>query len=320
MTLLYNQAAHRTLAAYLSGGRFPHAILLEGPAGCGKYTFARIVAAAILCAGENRPCGECPHCRKVEKDIHPDVPVYRGEGGSRSFHIEVVRQIRQEAYVRPNEAESKVLILRDIHTMTPQAQNALLKMIEEPPRGVHFLCTCENKSALLPTVLSRVALISLEVPDTEQCREALAKLRPEADPQRQKAAAVQTRGNIGKALELLEQPEGASLYQTAQTLLFNAAIGNELEALTALTPYERNRAGFRELLVPLRAIATDLLLGKQQIFPELQRLHRRLSPLQAAGIIAIIDETDGALVQNGNGLLLTTTLCSRIRSAVSESM
>ena len=160
-----NDKAKKTLVNFLTDGRFPHTILLEGEDGCGKLTFAHMTAAALLCEQplEQRPCGRCRNCKRVLSDTHPDVSVIGDEDKLKGFHIDRVRQLRADAYIRPNEGGYKVYILRNIHNMTEQAQNALLKIIEEPPAQVVFLLTCNNRARVLPTILSRAAVLPLSV-------------------------------------------------------------------------------------------------------------------------------------------------------------
>ena len=152
----YNKRAQETLAAFVNGGRFPHALLLEGPEGSGRRTFAREIAAALFCRGEHKPCGSCSQCRKVLEQNHPDVEYHGGDGSRRSFHIDAIRQLRQNAWLLPGEAPCRVCVLCGAENMTDQAQNALLKILEEPPEHTVFILTAENRAMLLPTILSRV--------------------------------------------------------------------------------------------------------------------------------------------------------------------
>jgi DNA polymerase III subunit delta' len=152
---LGNEKIKAQLSALVDGGRLPHAVVLEGESGLGKRTLAGELAAALVCRGEHRPCDSCPQCHKARAGVHPDILVYAPEGGARSFHKKTVDQIVGDVYMTPNEADYKIYILVNAHLMSVQAQNAILKVLEEPPAYVRFILTVENKSALLPTVLSR---------------------------------------------------------------------------------------------------------------------------------------------------------------------
>ena len=314
--LLGNERAYRTLAAYLRGGRLPHAVLLEGARGSGRTHFAYQIAAGVLCTGEgNKPCGVCRHCKKAEKRIHPDISQYGGEGGARSFHIDTVRDIRREAFVQPNEAEAKVLLLLSVQDMSVQAQNALLKIIEEPPGGVFFILTCENKAALLETILSRVAVIELETPDPAQCAQALATLAPEQTDTQRQAAAVRAQGNIGTALEMLAAGENGGDYDMTVQILTSLCTGSELEAMALLSSYERDRSGFASLAATMRTLATTVLTGQAQN-DALRSLQARIPRLQLIRIVAIMEEIEAAIQQNVNSLLLVTVLCAKVKAAL----
>lgn len=314
--LIANGKAYRTLAALVHGGRFPHALMIEGPGGCGKTTFAREAAQAKLCSAEPalRPCGQCHDCVKAEKNIHPDIMTYSGEGGSRSFHISTVRELRREAYVRPNEAEGKVLILRDIQDMSVQAQNALLKILEEPSANVSFLLTCTSRSAMLETILSRVLAITLELPTVEQCAAHLQALQPGTEAQLLRQAAQRTGGNVGRTLILLEEE---SVPDPAADILYNACIGDELAALAALSKYERDRTGFSALLVRMKEKLSEAML-RVPADERYARLVARAGRLRLLQILDIIEDTALGVTQNLGGSLLAASLCSRIRLALSD--
>jgi len=316
---LHNEKAYAALAAYLCGGRLPHAILLEGPRGTGKTSFAMEIAGGALCTAppEERPCGVCRDCVKVGKGIHPDVLVYESEGGSQSFHVDAVRAVRQEAYVRPNEGSCKVLILRNVHTMTIQAENALLKIIEEPPSGVVFILTCENKAALLETILSRVTTIALAQLTAGQCTQALTQLRPELAPADCESAAAQAAGSVGGALELLDAEEKSGREDNLSIKILTAlCLGSELEALALLSPYEKDKEQLVRLLTSMALEVRELLRVESVSHPDRQRLRTRIPPLQLMQILVIIEEIAGAVSQNVNRLLLLTDLCARIKLVI----
>lgn len=305
--LVENKRAYKTLAGWLHGGRLPHTVLIEGSQGLGRKTFARNLAAAILCSGEEeRPCGECGHCKKVEKDIHPDLITVQGEGGVRSFHIDAVRGVRGEAVKSPNEADAKVFLLLDVEEMTVQAQNALLKLIEEPPAGVHFLLVAENRQRMLPTILSRVAVVTMQTPSAEGCAAVLAERFPDRDNRELMALAVQAGGNVGRALALLDDPQAAERQVAAGAVLDALLAGRELDALEAMRDCERDKQLFAQRLELMRgALAEKLVAGSQ-------------NALQLAKIVDIIDEMISASRGNVSMLLLTTSLCAKVSGVLDE--
>ena len=142
-----------------------HAFIVAGPpeeAGAAAMELAK----AMLCAapeGAARPCGACPHCRKVAAAVHPDViAVERQTDGKgrprREIYVEQIRALVADASILPNEAARKVYIIRDAGAMNVAAQNALLKILEEPPSFVSLILTAESEAGLLETVRSRCAL------------------------------------------------------------------------------------------------------------------------------------------------------------------
>lgn len=316
--LIANQNAYETLAAYVHGGRLSHALLIEGPAGCGKTAFAQFIAQAAMCeaAPSNRPCGSCRHCKKIDKHLHPDFLVYGGSGAQRSFHIDTVRTLRAEAFIRAGEARCKVMLLRNAHEMSAQAQNALLKLMEEPPSGVYFVLTCENRSLMLETIRSRVQCIALELPTVEACAAYLTQALPQLDFAAIQMLSQRTGGNIGAALALVSDEQTAG-DPAAQTILYDLCLGDELHALQKLMAYERKKSALSALLIHMTGVLHEILLHPHPEHP-LQPLQRRAGDLRLMQMIAIIEDTEQAVHQNVNNTLLVTSLCARIRALLSE--
>ena len=145
----------------LQNGRFPHAMLFETADANVADIICGYAAKAALCTSDGKkPCGTCIDCRKAESGIHPDVLVIEGTG-ARTLHVEDIRNIRQDAYIAPNEGRRKVYIIKNAGDMSQQSQNALLKVLEEPPEYVVFILTCKSRSELLDTVLSRVQIFTV---------------------------------------------------------------------------------------------------------------------------------------------------------------
>ena len=318
-----NEAAKAQLSARLKDGTFPHAILLEGPVGSGRRLLARLIAAAAVCReSAERPCGHCPACHKVFAGIHPDVTQLGGEGESRSFHLNAVRSLREDAYILPNEAPRRVFILCDIQNMTEQAQNALLKILEEPPAHVLFVLTCEQRSQLLETVLSRVFPVTLSGVSAEDAVAVLRQHLPDKSADELTRAAALWGGVIGQALRGLQ--DGS--YQEILALLPRLATGivapGELTLLKATAPLEKNKEAVGAVLSGLQLILRDALLSRfgQTAFlgtdgESAQVLARTLTQKQLLAELSVIEELQRARLFNMNHTLFLTTLCARLRRA-----
>ncbi len=157
-----SNADRRFLEQGLKTDTFRQTLLLEGGDDETRHMLALYLANALVCEGAGeRPCGRCKACVKCAAHSHPDVRLYAPEKKNATFRVEVCRQIRQDAFVVPNDGDSKVYILEDSQNMNDSSENALLKILEEPPKGVYFLLTCTDRSAMLPTILSRATVVTL---------------------------------------------------------------------------------------------------------------------------------------------------------------
>ena len=157
-----------------------HAYIISAPAEEG-FRKATELAAAMLCESVGqRPCGSCRHCKKSLRSIHPDVmvitrPVDDKGKMKKEIQVEQIRAMVSTALIMPNEAEKKVYIIRDAGAMNSTAQNALLKLLEEPPRFVSFILVTENAQLLLETVRSRCVSIKLSGEEDSISAEAREK-------------------------------------------------------------------------------------------------------------------------------------------------
>lgn len=151
------------LLSVLQNNRLPHAVALQSAGRDMREGCARFLAQWAVCAGgEERPCGNCPGCVKAQAGTHPDVYTAQGAGKTLAIPIDEIRKISADAYIIPNEAGTKVYLLPDADKMLIPAQNAFLKVLEEPPQNILFLLTCENAQNLLQTIRSRVTVFVLD--------------------------------------------------------------------------------------------------------------------------------------------------------------
>lgn len=276
----YEGAVPEALSAALSGG-LPHAILLEGEPGSGTDRLVAFLAQAAVCVAEgDKPCGQCPGCRKARAGSHPDIFTLNGDENSRAFPVDAIRQIRADAYIRPNEAPSRVFVLLGVQNMSEISQNALLKILEEPPKNVLFLLTSVSAAALLPTVRSRLQVFS--VPG---------------------GSLPQNWGIAEKMAHAVTAPGGAELLFTlAEPSKSRDSFRELLKQLSLL---------FRDALVR-RSGGKAMITGLEETAALLSsRLTRRsLMRMEEATEMA-----RRALVQNVNTALLAAAYCAEIRSA-----
>ena len=170
--------------------RMSHAYILSAPSAEESLKMARRLAQTVLCErGGREPCGRCAACRKVLGDIHPDLITVRRQTDDkgrarREITVDQIREVSEDAWVLPNEAARKVYIISEADKMNPAAQNAALKLLEEPPNGAVFLLCATNPALLLPTVRSRCASMRSaageETPEEESVKLAEAFLRATA--------------------------------------------------------------------------------------------------------------------------------------------
>jgi DNA polymerase-3 subunit delta' len=185
-------------------GRLAHAYLFTGPDGVGKRTTALKFAKAVLCGkGDGDSCGECSSCLKMEGLNHPDLLVVEPRGGQ--ILVDQVREVQDRVLFRPLEGEARMIILDSAHNLNPQASNALLKILEEPPRGNIFVLVASSESSLLPTIVSRCQRLYFGPLMDHEVMGFLVK-RLGWEEERAREVARQARGSISAALELGDKP------------------------------------------------------------------------------------------------------------------
>ena len=203
-TLLGNERLKDNLISSLRRGHISHFYLISGPAGSGKHTLAQLLASAILCGRENAPCGACQACRKVKDGNHPDF-ITVTDPEHKNIAVKLVREIRDDMFIRPNEADHKIyLFAQDLGT---EGQNALLKVLEEPPKYGVFMLLTDNPEKILPTVRSRCTELALSALPADILRRAVSRRFPDAAPDDIDAAITRSGGFLGQAVSILESGE-----------------------------------------------------------------------------------------------------------------
>lgn len=278
-----NERARQQLDALEQSGRMPHALILEGGDEAARTKLARHLARWAVCGGEgDKPCGSCPACQKALSGNHPDIFTAQGGSGPKSFHVDVIRTIRADAYILPNEAPRKVYLLLGADAMTEQAQNALLKILEEPPERVVFVITCASAASLLDTVRSRSQTLTLEGGE--------------------------------------EAPEQTPATQLAEEIAAALTAPREYELLCLTGKLVKDKELARGVLRHLALLFRDAcvcgftggapLSGSEQA----ALLSQRLPRARLMDLLTVVEQAQRRMDQNANQNLLATWLCARMRA------
>ena len=204
-SLLGNEQLKQNIAAAVAKDRVSHFYLISGPKGSGKHTLAKLLSQALLCEEAHKPCGVCAHCRKVAANSHPDV-ITVDDPEHKNVAVKLVRQARESMFIRPNEGRRKIYLFPQ--ELGIEGQNALLKILEEPPSYGVFLLLSDNPEKLLPTVRSRCTELKLLPVAADTLRPFLAGKFSEASREDIAGAIHRSSGYVGQAMELLSGQAG----------------------------------------------------------------------------------------------------------------
>ena len=300
------------LRSSLSTGKISQAYLITGESMQGKEFIARIFANALVCENPLQgydPCGKCRSCIQAASHNHPDIiTVTHDKPGTISVD-DVRGQIVSDIQIKPYQSRWKIYIMNEAEKMTPQAQNALLKTLEEPPSYAVILLLSTSESAMLPTILSRCVRLDMRPVEDKTVRQYLMKEVKVPDYQADVCVAF-ARGNIGKARSLALSDDFEGIKEEAVRILKFIRKMDTSDMIASLRKLEEYKLSTDDLLDIMMIWYRDVLLYKATMDADAivfkdegERIRKEASESSYDGIEAIlkcIEKTKDRLKANVN--------------------
>lgn len=303
-------------------------IVIYGEKGLGKKTLAQYIAAVFLCTSpspENAPCGHCRSCRMILGGGHPDFIKVTPSLKSGGYKLDTdLRDIISDALIAPNESEYKVYLIADMDKTPPGSQNALLKLIEEPPAHVVIILTASAKEYFLPTILSRTMLLAVSPVEEDQCRQYLKAHTGAGDGDISRAIEAMG-GNIGMCLDFLSGNGLPKAVEIAKDISAAIVSKNEYEILRSFWACEGDREMSLLVLRLLMNILRDASLMRLGCCEKCigcseaasRAIADALSGRHISQLCEIPEKYISRINGNGNLALCLNAVCAEIKTAIS---
>ncbi len=301
-------------------GALSHGYIIEGEKGCGKTALSAFVCQLALC-DEKSACGVCKNCQKVLKNIHPDIFVIDMADNKKSIGVDQIKPLKLDAFIPPNEGEKKIYIIENGENMTGAAQNALLKILEEPPTYVMFIITALSKNLLLPVITSRCQTLTLERLKKSQVEGWLRDNFLGESSEKISLCAHMAEGNIGKGAELMV--DNRFFEQCDMVMGFIGAIlkKDKVKAVKFGAYLEKEKANINHILLIIEEIIFDALAKKTLKNREIKfinyekQINYLAGKIKATRLLNILEYVSGCrekLAGNGNFALSVNVMLAQI--------
>ncbi len=325
------------LATAILNGTLPHALLIDGAPGVGKRTMALRIAMALNCEKKHSdvfalPCEVCNNCRRIREANFVDVKYLTRQGQKATIGVEEVRIFRSDMHLSATESSYKIYIIEEAHLLTPQAQNALLIALEEPPPNVFIILLTEDLSKILTTIKSRTQYISLSRFEDGRLKEILidnfdkARVLLNQSEEAVDELISASNGSLGNALNLLDTDAREQTHQRRE-LVYTL-----IEAMMPKVPYKTlyiavnnlpsKRSELKEALEDTVNAVSDLVSIKKshgarlKFYSSRQRALAHAEKLSQKRLLAaydiLLDSLDDT-AKNANTQALLATLAAKLK-------
>lgn len=289
-----------------------HAVVFEGSEGLGKMTLASIFASGILCEGKNnRPCKVCPSCKKFLSGNHPDYFLIRPEKDS--IGVDRIRLMQEQLYIKPLASERKVYVIDEANKMTSQAQNCLLKTLEEPPPRVHIIMCTSNQNSLLKTIQSRCLRFKFDIYCEEDVKQLILQ-NGKVNQELLDMAFVFSQGIPGRAVSMLSEDFVNMRDRMIESILFLKGRGLEsvIEASKSIEKYKETiEQGIDIIYTLFRDFALYRVTGNEKRLINSDKkdiILENASGMEAQGIFEILDSLEEAKQSIGRNVNYQMTI------------
>lgn len=317
--ILGHEWAVDLLRSNLVNGRLRHAYLFCGPPGIGRRTLALKLAQSINCeqrepAGD--PCGHCPACRQIEKMQHPDLTVVQAEQVGGNLKVQQIREMQHSLSLSPYAGRYRVALILRFEEANPNAANALLKTLEEPPERVVLMLTATEPESLLPTIVSRCEMIRLRSLPLETVSTGLQTHYGVSQEKAELLAHI-SGGRPGLSIQYLQDPELLSKRQSYLEDLGHLLTARRVERFAYADQLSKGKDNIGDIIQTWATFWRDVMLvqsGSNVPVTNLDRIHeiqktaRHVSLKNAKALIAKIDRTQYLLSRNVNKTLTLEVL------------
>lgn len=251
------------LESRIENGNLFHAIVITGKEGFGKKTLTNDIVCALACESDNAPCNTCSICKKISSNECVDVYTIKKPENRATVPIDAIRDIYASISYKPNDLNFKVYILQDGDKIPPRTQNALLKLLEEPPNDVYFFLLCEDEKKLLPTIRSRCEIFRLEAFTND---EIVRLLKENGFFDDCEAIASLSAGSLGTALKIANGDSDILKRRRLSDKIIELLLsksGSEFEFISYQTENIRSSQEYFEIYKLLLAALRDVISVKE---------------------------------------------------------